>query len=197
MGGRVGVGGRGGAQPAGSTFNHTRRRDYPRRLRRVVARVEVDGREREMVFLTHNPAWAAGSVAELYRCRWPIECFFKQIKQTLQLADFLGNSANAVRWQLWSALRCSVLPFGRLRALSPSAMSSGPNGLSKRLRCLALMSRWAGSFTRLWAVGRSALWRRLDLRALLESYGTAGGSFRCLAQPEALWLPGLRPRPVG
>ncbi|MBE0542195.1 MAG: hypothetical protein IH623_12480 [Verrucomicrobia bacterium] len=36
---------------------------------------------------------------ELYRCRWQIEVFFKQIKQTLQLADFLGPSANAVRWQ--------------------------------------------------------------------------------------------------
>ena len=150
------------------------RRDYPRRLRRVVARVEVDGREREMVFLTNNLAWAASSVAELYRCRWQIECFFKQIKQTLQLADFLGNSANAVRWQLWTALLCYVL-----------------------LRYLAHVSRWAGSFARLWAVCRSALWQRHDLRALLERYGTAGGSFRCLAQPEALWLPGLRPRAVG
>ena len=150
------------------------RRDYPRRLRRVVARVEVDGREREMVFLTNNLAWAAGSVAELYRCRWQIECFFKQIKQTLQLADFLGNSANAVRWQLWSALLCYVL-----------------------LRYLAHVSRWAGSFARLWAVCRSALWLRHDLRALLERYGTAAGSFRCLAQPEALWLPGLHPRAVG
>jgi len=80
------------------------RKFYPQRLRRVVALVEVDGVEREMVFLTNNMDWAAGTVAELYRCRWQIEVFFKQIKQTLQLADFLGNSANAVRWQLWTAL---------------------------------------------------------------------------------------------
>ena len=39
-----------------------------------------------------------------YRNRWSIEAFFKQIKQTLQLADFLGHSANAVRWQVWTAL---------------------------------------------------------------------------------------------
>lgn len=149
-------------------------RAYPQRLRRVVALVEVDGQEREMVFLTNNFAWAASSVAGLYRCRWQIESFFKQIKQTLQLCDFLGNSANAVRWQLWSALLCYVL-----------------------LRYLAHVSRWAGSFARLWAVCRSALWQRRDLRALLESYGTAGGSFRCLGQPETLWLPGLRPRAVG
>ena len=150
------------------------RQSYPQRLRRVEARVEVDGQERVMVFLTNNLAWAPGSVCELYRCRWQIECFFKQIKQTLQLADFLGNSANAVRWQLWMALLCYVL-----------------------LRYLAHISRWAGSFTRLWAVCRSALWQRLDLCALLERYGTAGGSFRCLGQPEALWLPGLHPKPVG
>jgi len=36
-------------------------------------------------------------VAELYRCRWDIEVFFKEIKQTLQLADFLGHSANAAK----------------------------------------------------------------------------------------------------
>jgi len=46
-----------------------------------------------MIFLTNNFIWAAGTVAELYRYRWQIEVFFKQIKQTLQLADFLGNSA--------------------------------------------------------------------------------------------------------
>ncbi len=32
-----------------------------------------------------------------------------QIKQTLQLADFLGTSANAVRWQIWSALLVYLL----------------------------------------------------------------------------------------
>ena len=150
------------------------RKSYPRRLRRVTALVEVDGQEREMVLLPNSFTWAASSVAELYRCRWQIECFFKQIKQILQRCDFPGNSANAVRWQLWSALLCYVL-----------------------LRSLAHLSRWAGSFTRLWAVCCSALWVRLDLRALLERYGTAGGSFRFLGQPEQAWLPGLRPRAVG
>ena len=73
-------------------------------MRRVRALVEVDGKEREMEFLTNNVSWSATSVADLYRCRWQIEVFFKQIKQSLQLCDFLGNSANAVRWQVWTAL---------------------------------------------------------------------------------------------
>jgi hypothetical protein len=150
------------------------RADYPQRMRRVVALVEVDGVEREMVFLTNNFPWAASTVAELYRCRWQIEVFFKQIKQTLQLADFLGNSANAVRWQVWTALLVYVL-----------------------LRYQAFLSRWGSSFVRLWASVRSGLWLKLELVALLESYGTAGGDFRLLGQPQAAYLPGFRPAAVG
>ena len=48
-------------------------------------------------------------MADLYRCRWQIEVFFKQIKQSLQLCDFLGNSANTVRWQVWTALLLYIL----------------------------------------------------------------------------------------
>ena len=150
------------------------RADYPQRLRRVVALVEVDGVEREMVFLTDNFEWAASTVAELYRCRWQIEVFFKQIKQTLQLADFLGNSANAVRWQVWTALLVYVL-----------------------LRYQAFLSNWGSSFVRLWTCVRAALWLKLDAVALLKSYGTAGGDFRLLGQPEAAYLPGFRPAAVG
>lgn len=150
------------------------RADHPQRMRRVVALVEVDGVEREMVFLTNNFEWAARTVAELYRCRWQIEVFFKQIKQTLQLADFLGNSANAVRWQVWTALLVYVL-----------------------LRYQAFLSRWGSSFVRLWTCVRAALWLKLDAVALLKSYGTAGGDFRLLGQPEAAYLPGFRPTAVG
>jgi hypothetical protein len=139
-----------------------------KRLRRVVALVEVDGKEREMVFITNNFDWAAGTVADLYKCRWQIEVFFKQIKQTLQLADFLGNSANAVRWQIWTALLVYVL-----------------------LRFQAWASKWSGSFIRLWACVRSALWLKIDLVSLLRRYGTAEGSFRLIGRPEAAYLPGL------
>jgi len=49
------------------------------------------------------------TIADLYRCRWSIETFFKELKQTLQLADFLGHSASAVKWQVWTALLAYVL----------------------------------------------------------------------------------------
>ena len=81
----------------------------PELMRRMVALVQIDGEKREMVFLTNTLQWSPRSVADLYRCRWQIEVFFKQIKQTLQLADFLGHNANAVRWQVWIALLVYVL----------------------------------------------------------------------------------------
>src|SRR5262249_50744915 len=58
---------------------------YPTRIRRVVARVEVDGKMQEMTFLTNHFQWAGSSVADLYGSRWQIEVFFKQIKQVLQI----------------------------------------------------------------------------------------------------------------
>jgi IS4 transposase len=141
---------------------------YPQPLRRVTAWVEVDGQERQMVFLTNNLSWSAQTIADLYRCRWSIEVFFKELKQTLQLADFLGHSAGAVRWQVWTALLTYVL-----------------------LRFCAFLGRWTHSFTRLFALLRSALWQKLELRSLLECYGTASGGGRFLGQPEQAYLPGF------
>ena len=141
--------------------------DYPVELRRIVALVEVDGREVEMEFLTNNLKWSAASIGELYRCRWQIEVFFKQIKQTLQLADFLGTSANAVRWQVWTALLVYLL-----------------------LRYLAFLADWSHSFSRLFTLLRAALWKKWDVLSLLRCYGTATGHFRYLAQPEQAYLPG-------
>jgi hypothetical protein len=143
-------------------------RDYPQLLRRVAALVEVDGKEVVMEFLTNNLDWSAASIVELYRCRWQIEVFFKQIKQTLQLADFLGTSANAVRWQVWTALLVYLL-----------------------LRYVAFLSDWSHSFSRLFTVIRSSLWKKWDLLALLRIYGTADGHFRYLASPEQAYFPSM------
>jgi len=147
---------------------HYARQDYPGVLRRVTARVKLDGQERILVFLTNNLEWGGGSVADLYRCRWQIEVFFKQIKQTLQLADFLGQSANAVKWQVWMALLVYVL-----------------------LRFQAWRNHWAHSFSRLLTLCRAALWLPRDLGDLLARYGTAGGSGGSLAPPRQSELPGF------
>jgi hypothetical protein len=143
---------------------------YPTRLRGVTACVEVDGEEVVMVFLTNNFKWSAASVADLYQCRWQIETFFKQIKQTLQLADFLGNNANAVKWQVWMALLVYVL-----------------------LRFQAWCTQWPHAFSRLLTILRAALWLRRDLPTILRRYGTADGRFTFLDRPPQSWLPGFAP----
>jgi hypothetical protein len=148
--------------------------DYPGTLRRVTALVLVDGKEREMVFLTNNLTWSPVTVCDLYRCRWQIEVFFKQLKQTVQLVDFLGNTANAVKWQVWMALLVHLL-----------------------LRFLAWRSRWEHSFTRMFTFVRAALWLPQDLAALLKRCGTAEGAFRCLGRPEQAWLPDFAPAFMG
>jgi hypothetical protein len=152
---------------------HTRR-NHPSKLRLVEAEVEVDGRLQTMTFLTNNLTWAASSVAELYRCRWQIEVFFKQLKQTVQLADFLGHSANAVKWQVWTALLVNLL-----------------------MRFWAWRSRWAHSFSRLFTFVRAALWHKLEVDTLLRRCGTADGNIRCIGQPAQAWLPGWDDWPVG
>ncbi len=144
------------------------KKDYPVQLRRVVALVEVNGKDVEMAFMTNNLEWSAWSVAELYRCRWDIEVFFKEIKQTLQLSDFLGHSANAIRWQIWMGLLVHLL-----------------------MRCLAFMHGWDHSFKRLFTVVRASLWHRWHLSALIESYGTAKPPPRMRASPEQAYLPGI------
>ena len=143
-------------------------RSHPGTLRRVVALVEVDGHDRELVFLTNHLEWSAWTVAELYRCRWDIEVFFKEIKQTLQLVDFLGHNANAVRWQIWIGLLVHLL-----------------------LRYLAYLHSWRHSFTRLFTVIRAALWRRWHLGELLDRYGTAKPPGRICGTPESAYLPGF------
>jgi hypothetical protein len=139
-------------------------------LRRVEAWVEVDGEWRVMVFITNNFDWSPQSVCDLYRRRWDIEVFFKQVKQSLKLGSFLGHSANAVRWQVYTALMVYVL-----------------------LRFMAHLSDWGHSFTRLFAVVRSTLWERIDLLALLKSHGTASGRFRVLGALDQAWFPGFAP----
>ena len=98
-----------------------------------------------------------------------MEAFFKQIKQTLQLCDFPGHSKNAIQWQIWTALLTYVL-----------------------LRFLAFRSGWQHRFVRIFTVVRGVLWSRLDLSALLKSYGTADGTFQMLSRPQQAYFAGFQ-----
>ena len=125
-------------------------KEYPCAMRRVVARVKVDGKWRTMVFLTNNFEWAASTIAELYKARWEVELLFKELKQTLQLQDFYGENENAVAWQIWAALLTHLV-----------------------LRWLKYKSGAACSYSRFAALVRAIVWLKKDAMAILRSYGIA------------------------
>jgi hypothetical protein len=94
-----------------------------------------------------------------------IELFFKQLKQTLKLSDFLGYSENAVQWQIWMALLTYVI-----------------------CRFIAYMSKWKGTFA-CFTTLRGALWSRFDMYDLLNKCGTVSERQRLYMQPQQLYLP--------
>lgn len=140
---------------------------YPQSFRLIVADVLRDGKMVRMEFITDNFEFAASTICELYKARWDIELFFKQLKQTLKLSDFLGYSENAVQWQIWMALLTYVI-----------------------LRFIAYMSKWKGTFARLFTTLRGVLWSRFDLYDLLNKCcGTAPDQRRLDTRVYQLNLP--------
>jgi hypothetical protein len=83
------------------------KRDYPDKLRRISYFDSENNKH--LVFLTQNFSLPAISIAELYRCRWQVELFFKWIKQHLRIKAFYGTSENAVKTQIWIAISVYVL----------------------------------------------------------------------------------------
>jgi len=64
---------------------------------------------KRLVFLTNNFDLPPLTIAQLYKCRWQIELFFKWIKQYLRIKAFYGTSDNAVKTQIWIAISVYVL----------------------------------------------------------------------------------------
>lgn len=141
---------------------------YDKPFRRVRAIVDVCGQPREMVFVTNNLTWSARTIAELYKSRWTIEILFKELKQTLQIQSFYGTNANAVRWQIWSALIVHLV-----------------------MRYMRFLSRWTGSYTRFVGIMRTAIWMKVDIDDLLRLYGTAPPRIRKRDTRNIPYLPGF------
>lgn len=142
-------------------------KEYPQSLRLIIADVIRDGKTVRIEFITDNFDFAASTICDLYKARWDIELFFKQLKQTLKLSDFLGYSENAVQWQIWTALLTYVI-----------------------LRFIAYMGKWKGTFARLFTIIRGVLWSRFDMYDLLKRcYGTAPDQRRLGTRVYQLCLP--------
>ena len=83
------------------------KKDYPEKLRRVKFFDAESGKL--LTFLTNQFTLPSVTIADLYRCRWQVELFFKWIKQHLRIKVFYGTSENAVKTQIWIAISVYVL----------------------------------------------------------------------------------------
>lgn len=80
---------------------------YPVPLRRI--RYRDADTEKSFVFLTNHARLPALTIAQLYKCRWQVELFFKWVKQHLHIKAFYGLTPNAVKTQIWIAISVYVL----------------------------------------------------------------------------------------
>jgi hypothetical protein len=80
---------------------------YPEKIRKIRFYDSVN--KNYLIFLTNNFNLPAITIAQLYKCRWQIELFFKWIKQHLRIKAFYGTSENAVKTQIWIAISIYVL----------------------------------------------------------------------------------------
>ncbi len=83
------------------------RKGFDSPLRRVKFNDPETGKT--LVFLSNNFALPAMTIAKLYKYRWKVELFFKWIKQHLRIKAFFGETENAVKTQIWSAVCVYVL----------------------------------------------------------------------------------------
>ena len=75
---------------------------YPEKIRRIVYLDSESGKK--FIFFTNALDISSLKVAELYHNRWQIELFFKWLKQHLKIKKFWGETENAVRIQIYTAI---------------------------------------------------------------------------------------------
>ena len=95
--------------------NKTSKQRYPKLLRRIAVWDEKNKQVIEII--TNQFKWSASTIAELYKSRWQIEIFFREIKQLLNIKSFIGTSENAVMIQIWTAL-ITILILKALKAMA-------------------------------------------------------------------------------
>jgi hypothetical protein len=78
------------------------RKKYPKKLRMVT--VYDEKKNSNVYLLTNNFTWTAETISELYKQRWQIEIFFRDIKSLFKIKSFVGTSVNAVMIQIWTAM---------------------------------------------------------------------------------------------
>ena len=90
------------------------KKKYTKRLRRVA--IWDDENKQEIELITNQKTWTANTISELYKARWQVEIFFREIKQLLHIKSFIGIFKNAVMIQIWTAL-ITILILKVLKAI--------------------------------------------------------------------------------
>jgi len=98
--------------------NQDSKAKYPKTLRRVSVWDEENGQVIELI--TNQFSWSPNTIGELYKSRWQVEIFFRDVKQLLHIKSFIGTSENAVMIQIWTAL-ITILILKALKAQSKYA----------------------------------------------------------------------------
>lgn len=87
------------------------RKDGVSHIARIITYVDIKkGKTTKLVsLLTNDFDMSMETVVAIYRRRWQIESLFKQIKQNFPLRYFYGESANAIKIQIWVTLIANLL----------------------------------------------------------------------------------------
>ena len=123
--------------------NKNTRDKYNKKFRRIAV---YDAKNNVTIeLITNNLIWTASTIAELYRRRWDIEIFFKELKNHLKIKSFVGTTENAVMIQIWTALISYLM-----------------------LRYLKATSKYGWSLSNLIAALRGCLFLKIELRGFLD-----------------------------
>ena len=86
----------------------------------------ADTKKHKLVaLLTNDMESDPNEIIKIYRRRWKIELLFKQIKQNFPLKYFYGESANAIKIQIWVTLIANLLLMVMKKGLTRSWSFSG------------------------------------------------------------------------
>ena len=79
-------------------------------IARIITYADIKkGRAKLISLLSNDFDMDIETILEIYKRRWKIESFFKQIKQNFPLRYFSGESANAIKIQIWVTLIANLL----------------------------------------------------------------------------------------
>jgi hypothetical protein len=95
--------------------NKTSKEKYSKPLRRIALWDDINKQVIEII--TNQMTWTANTIGELYKSRWQIEIFFREIKQLLHIKSFIGTTENAVQIQIWTAL-ITILILKAMKAMA-------------------------------------------------------------------------------